>query len=43
MVLGFQTIMFSMFVGVLSIPTSNRGTITPTPQEETTSDPALVS
>jgi hypothetical protein len=43
MVLGFQTIMFSMFAGVLSIPTTNAGTTAPVPQDEAANDPALVA
>ena len=36
LLLGFQTIMFSMFAGVLNIPTTNGSTFTRAPQ-----DPAL--
>lgn len=42
MVLGFQTIMFSMFAGVFSIPTTNDSTPSRA-QEETAENPTLVA
>jgi len=42
MVLGFQTIMFSMFAGALSIPTADGGT-PGRAQEEAAGNPALVA
>ena len=41
-VLGFQTIMFSMFAGVLNIPTTNGTAFARAPRDEGAEDPKLV-
>lgn len=42
MVLGFQTVMFSMFVGVLNIPTTDGTTFARAPQDRPNVSPGLV-
>ena len=43
MVLGFQTIMFSMFAGVLTVPTTDAETAGKAPRDESVTDQELVA